>query len=959
MNPVLMSNHGLMDNFKRVLVCCVVFFFCHLAPGLCLAAGEPPVKKILENKIGRIDIQILGVKGDTHLWESIARDLIQLKPSDVYGPDRMAQAIERLEASNIFFSIHVPDPVKTAQGVDIRIELVPYGRIKDIQVYNAFPMFEREVLNVMTLYTGDAFIAQTLEDQSERVITLFKKQGYIDPKVTLSARQDETDGNYELSVRIDKGDFLRVNRVEIRGNTHFSSSRLKLRIKTWKASVLFGSAGRFIQKELDADVKNILAFYRKKGFADVNVSAEVINRFAEKQVDVIFHVEEGSRYEVVFEGNDAFWDCTLKQEMTLSKEGNKNNFALRKSVRKLKQKYTEQGYPDVKITPAVKQTDSSSPSQKQNEIKQVTLAIDEGDQYRVSTIKITGNHSISDKEISKSMLTRESGGWKSGIYVSKILDQDINAVRALYLKEGYTQTRVDRQVTVTPAPDSGGENRQQVDILLTIDEGVLTRVDQVQFKGLSVLSSEAALELIALRPGQPYRGYMIENDETRLRQKISESGYPSSKVTPEIAFSADRSRASLTYTIEQGPYMQIGQISYVGNFRTRESILANEMEVSPGDPVSLVKILESRRNMMDVYALDSVRFRTIGLKTSAEEVDIIVEVEEKKPYFFEMGIGYDTERHFYLNSKVGDHNFLGQNLDLQVGGEISQIGYKGEISVLEPRFFYSRILSSTRVFGEQQEEFNKDFGVRSFGVSQNFSRQFFSKKVILNLGIMYEFREQSPTLTQPVTQAESEQYESRHIIVASPGIVYNTTDSYVRPRKGTLTSFNMDFSNGIDNDLDDFIKYRLDTRYYYTLFDPLVLALRGRYRIVEPYGSNTDVPEDQLFFLGGTSSVRGFDENLLRYDAAGNAVGGRESILGTFEARYDLGLNFEFSAFYDIGAVRKTQSKAASEAFRDSVGIGFRYMTPIGPIGLLYGWKLDPLPNESTGSFHFSMGYTF
>ncbi len=362
---------------------------------------------------------------------------------------------------------------------------------------------------------------------------------------------------------------------------------------------------------------------------------------------------------------------------------------------------------------------------------------------------------------------------------------------------------------------------------------------------------------------------------------------------------------------------------------------------------------------MDVNALDSVRFRTIGLKNDAEEVDIIVEVEEKKPYFFEMGTGYDTQRHFYLNSKVGDHNFWGQNLDLQVEGEVSQIGYKGEISLLEPRFLSSRILSSTRLFGEKQEEFNKDFGTRSYGVSQNFSRPFFSKKLILNLGLTYEFREQYSTLLKPLTLDEAEQYESRNIIVASPGIVYNTTDSYVRPKKGILSSFNVDVSSGIDNDLDDFIKCRLDTRYYYTLFDPLVLALRGRYRIVQPYGSNTNVPEDQLFFLGGTSSVRGFDENLLQYDTAGNAVGGQESILGALEARYDLGLNFEFSVFYDIGAVRDIQGKSGSEAFRDSLGIGFRYMTPIGPIGFLYGWKLDPMPGESAGSFHFSMGYTF
>ncbi len=937
-----------LGSLKLMLACVVILLFGFVEQGDGAGSGDDSGEII-----SQIDIQILGVKGDSLLWETIARNLIQLKPLDMYDLDRMEQAIARLVDSNLFQSIHVPDPIKMVQGLKIRFELVPYGRIKDIRVFNAFPLFEREVVNVMTLYTGDAFSEEKLGEQTKRVITLFKKQGFIDPGATISAQKDGADGNYLVSVYIDKGEFFRVKGVDIRGNKYFSSSRLKLRTKTWKASVLFGSAKRFIQKSLDKDVKNFIEFYRKKGFADVLVTAEVNRDLGEKQVDVIFHIEEGPKYQIAFEGNEEFWDYSLKKEMTLSKDGNKNNFALRKSVRNLKQKYAQKGYPNVGITHRVKET------QSQPSVKLVTLAIHEGSQFRVSKIDITGNPSISEKEIFKSMLTREPGLGNSGIYVPKTLDEDISAILALYLREGFTRTRVEKNVRVSDTPDQGRTKFKPIEIELVIDEGIQTRVEKVQFEGLSVLSRETAQGLISLKPGQPFRDYMIENDENSLRQKISELGYPDNRVNATEKFSPDRSRVSLTYAIDQGLYKRVGQIYYVGNFRTKTRILDNEIQVSQGDPLSLEKLLESQRNLMDVNALDSIRFRTIGLKDNAEEVDIIVEVEEKKPYFFEMATGYDTQRHLYLNSAVGDHNFLGRNLDLQLEGEVSQIGYKGNLSLLEPRFLSTRTWSSTRLFGERQEEFNKDFGTRTYGVSQDFYQQFLSKRLTVNLGMMYEFRKQYLTRYTELTLDEAEQYEPRHIIKASPGILYRTTDSFVRPTKGTLSSFSVDVSKGIDNNLDDYIKYRLDTRYYYSLFEPLVLALRGRYGYLQPYGGNSSVPEDQLFFLGGTSSVRGFDENLLRYDADGQAVGGREALLGSFEARYDLGLNFEISGFYDIGAVRKTQDKGGSDKFRDSVGLGIRYMTPIGPIGFLYGWKLDPRPNESAGSFHFSMGYTF
>ncbi len=58
-----------------------------------------------------------------------------------------------------------------------------------------------------------------------------------------------------------------------------------------------------------------------------------------------------------------------------------------------------------------------------------------------------------------------------------------------------------------------------------------------------------------------------------------------------------------------------------------------------------------------------------------------------------------------------------------------------------------------------------------------------------------------------------------------------------------------DISKGIVNSLDDFFKYRFETRYYYTPFKLLTFALRGRYGYIDPFGSNSTIPDDQLFFL--------------------------------------------------------------------------------------------------------------
>jgi outer membrane protein insertion porin family len=63
--------------------------------------------------------------------------------------------------------------------------------------------------------------------------------------------------------------------------------------------------------------------------------------------------------------------------------------------------------------------------------------------------------------------------------------------------------------------------------------------------------------------------------------------------------------------------------------------------------------------------------------------------------------------------------------------------------------------------------------------------------------------------------------------------------------------------------------------------------------------------------------------------------------------------------FYDVGSVRRADERGGSDGLRSSVGLGIRYVTPIGAVGLLYGWKLDPRQGEDDGRLHFSIGYTF
>jgi outer membrane protein insertion porin family len=900
--------------------------------------------------VSRIMIHVLGIKGDPGPWVDRVKRLIFIRQGEPFFQKRFQDSLDALKSSKLFKAIHVSESDRTEGQFTLNFQVTPYPLIKDIKISGAFPLLKREILNAMQLYPGNVYQPETFFGKQAVITEVFKNQGYIAPVVELNAVQDPADGNVVVYVDINKGKFFHIRGFEITGNRAFSGLRLKLRIKTCKSRLTPDFMRRFKKKILDQDIKDLIRFYREKGYPEVVVTS-LVNKDAKAQNASIFlSITEGPRYEIDFHGNKEFWDLTLKKDLVLFKEGNDNDFNLRKSIRNIKKRYHNAGYKDclIEMTSETKQ-DVGMP------LRCIRLLIHEGPQYLVNSINLTGNHAIDAKKIKKQTVTRTPGFMANGAWVQEILEEDKRAVASLYLEQGYMNTKITDETT---SHKDIKENKTQVDISLDITEGVQTLVTSVVIHGLTVLSDAEALEAITLKQGSVFRDYMIRSDENTLSSLISEKGYPHVKTKGTAVISRDNTQAAITYAVDEGPFVQMGQVACTGNFLTKGRVIEKELELHPNDPFSLNKFLKSQRNIRDIGAFDSVRFNTYGLKEKQDTVNLLLEVEEKKPYYIQFGAGYDTEREFYTNILSGDHNFFGLNKEVRAGAEISQIGYRGDLEWVEPRFMGTRIKSSINMFTEKREEFNTDFGTRDRGVSVSFNRKFF-QKVNGNLSFVYTSKEQYSRDSDPIPIGDQDEYDPREILTISPSLIYNSVDSYIRPRKGVFSSLLLDISNGINNSLDNFLKSRFEIRKYYTPLENLTLAMRGMVGDITPFKDSSTIPEDQFFFLGGTSTVRGFDENRLRFDAKGDAVGGQTAFLCNIEARIDWGPNVEVSLFYDTGAVRNAILDQGSDEFRSSAGLGLHYLTPIGPMGVYYGHKLDRKANESAGSFHFTIGFRF
>lgn len=873
-----------------------------------------------------------------------ARRLIRIRAGDRLTAGAVEAVVDSLKAAHWFEAIHV-DSEPSGSGVALVFALTPFRRVKEIRTHGQFPLFKKDLLQVMTLAPGSVFTEKSLKIQAQRIAALYRREGFPDPAVSVTAEPDPKDGQMIVHVRIREGDFVRVGGVRFSGNRSVAGFRLKWMMRTWLRSRLPGSAGRFVEKERDDDVKRLLEFYRKRGFADAAVSCRVDRDASGKRVLLTMEIQEGPRYQVHFAGNHRFSNRELRRDLVLFVQGNAGDAGLRKSVGNIRRRYRQHGYGAAAITVDTDIRDGDGVP-----VRHVTIRIAEGIRTVVGEVTVAGNRSLPDAAVLEQVLARPPDLMSDGAYVPDMLDADMDAVEAFYLGKGFPAVRVERQVTFNT-------DRSRAAVRIQVAEGDRERVGAVDFPGLQALTVHQALAAVRLTPGADFREYMVESDANSLAAAIAEKGYPHVSVSGSVARGPLPGRVRVTYRVEPGEPVRMGRVYVSGNFRTRTEVIAGKIPMKRGEPFSLKKLTDGQQAVRALSVLDAVKFRTVGLREKADTVHLFVEVTEKAPYTVEAAVGYDSEAGVFASGRLGDDNFMGLQRKAWIAGDSGETGYRFGVGFSDPAFTGLPIEAGVDLFTERRNEFNQDFGLKRTGAGISFSSRI-TAHLNTNLGLRVERRQQfEQAMDATVLPGED---EPRTVGVVTPSVQFDTRDSAVRPRKGGLAALAVDVSAGLDDDLDDFIRPTWDVRYYVTPLSRLTLAFAGRAGAITPFGTEDGVPKDQLFFLGGTASVRGFAENMLRRDSQGNPLGGRYAVSGSVETRIDLGRQVELTCFYDAGRVgRPLEPGQGDDGLRHSVGIGIRYLTPIGPVGLLYGHKLDRGDGEDAGRFHFSIGYTF
>jgi outer membrane protein insertion porin family len=147
---------------------------------------------------------------------------------------------------------------------------------------------------------------------------------------------------------------------------------------------------------------------------------------------------------------------------------------------------------------------------------------------------------------------------------------------------------------------------------------------------------------------------------------------------------------------------------------------------------------------------------------------------------------------------------------------------------------------------------------------------------------------------------------------------------------------------------------------YQKIYRGIVLAASVRGGFAEGYGDTRELPIVERFFLGGRTTVRGYEQDTLGPKGSdGNPTGGNAFLMESLEVRTSITNAIGFVVFLDGGNVWVKIDEIDPSDLKFTAGFGLRYNTPVGPVRVDYGRKLQTEKGESSGEIHFSIGHAF
>ncbi|HIP43742.1 MAG TPA: outer membrane protein assembly factor BamA, partial [Sulfurospirillum arcachonense] len=439
---------------------------------------------------------------------------------------------------------------------------------------------------------------------------------------------------------------------------------------------------------------------------------------------------------------------------------------------------------------------------------------------------------------------------------------------------------------------------------------------------------------------------------------VADLGYAYVRVIPDINKKSEEAVADVYLRVIPGDKVYINDVRISGNSRTIDRVVRRDVFLASGD-------LYNRTDLKDTKGAlgRNSYFETVNIvekRISKDKIDLIVEVTEASTGSIGGGIGYGSSDGLLLSANLSDSNIFGSGMTASVDIERSNKELSGRLSLQNPRLFDSVYSMGGSVY-RRQNEYNYDTSTTAYdatttGFNINLGRRI-GRRWGVSVGYVledkqYDYRDANITNTYVYTDL------LKSSII--PSVRYNSTDNYQLPREGISFKSSLEYA-GVGGDAE-FVKSVTKFNYYYGFRDSMKYDLILRYKMQAHYlYDNGFVPIDEYLTMGGVSTVRGYESGSIGpIETVGTNTyyNGNTMLINTVEASFPLieRLKMRGAIFLDYGMIGHD---SIDDDIRAGTGAVLEWISPMGPISLIFAKALLQEEGDRTASFEFTMGRQF
>lgn len=322
--------------------------------------------------------------------------------------EKISQAIEKLWRQGLFSDISIYATQIVGDAIFLEIELKERPRLSKFGFTGVSKGEADDLREKIKLIRGTQITDNLLISSKNTVRQHFVDKGFYNTTVEITQQDDSTLANTViLNIAVDKKKKVKINAINIEGNTVLIDRKLRRAMKDTKQKAWWNifKASKYIPENFEKDKEKLIAKYLEKGYRDAKIVWDTIYRFDEKTMNIDLRVEEGRKYyfrNINWVGNTKYTSQALSLVLGIKKGDVYDNSVLNDklfvSENAVSSLYLDDGYLFFNVTPVEVLVENDSID--------IEMRMYEGKQATVNKVIITGNTRTNEHVIRREIRTK-------------------------------------------------------------------------------------------------------------------------------------------------------------------------------------------------------------------------------------------------------------------------------------------------------------------------------------------------------------------------------------------------------------------------------------------------------------------------------------------------------------------------------------------------------------------------